>query len=446
MQNKLISFLWGDLSKDEIKKFSLLSFGFFLIIGSYWPLKALKDSIFVNIVGANHLPEVKILSLLFYFPLILLYSKIVDYFSKEKILYNFILLIGVFGLFIVYFLNHPTIGLANTSCGVHRIIGWVFYVFVEGYINLLVSLYWAFINDVTTPESAKKGYGMIAFGTQLGGVLFTLLGNYLSKDASLYATRAPLIALISVVTFFFLAFIVWSLKYFVPSKELSGYKVHIEKEKEEGYKKINVGFFDGLKIILSRSYVASIFAIIFIYEVITTIMSFQMYSMAKTSFLDPGQLNKFVFDYALAVQSIACIVALFGTSFFQRKLGIKFCLVSYPILLGLSIIIYFFNPSLNIIFYAMVLSKALNFSFNQPAKESLYIPTSKEIKYKSKAWIDIFGARAAKSFGSGIYKIAGTLVGFSSVIILTMIGIWIILSDKVGNKFSKTISNNELIQ
>lgn len=444
MLNRVISFLWGDLSKGEIRKFSLLSFGFFLIIGSYWPLKALKDSVFVNIVGDGHLPVVKILSLFLYFPLILFYSKIVDSFPKEKILYVFVTFVGVVGLFIVYFLNHPTIGLANTSCGVHRIIGWFFYVFVEGYINLLVVLYWAFINDVTTPESAKRGYGMIAFGTQLGGVLFTLLGSYLSRDISLYATRVPLIALISIVTLFFLVLVVWSLKYFVPLSEFHGYQ--IDKQEKEQREKISVGFFDGLKIILSQSYVASIFAMIFIYEAITTIMSFQMYSMAKTSFLDPGQLNKFVFNYALSVQVVACIVALFGTSFFQRKLGIRFCLISYPIVLGLSIIVYFFYPVLNVIFYAMVLSKALNYSFNQPAKESLYIPTSKEIKYKSKAWIDVFGARGAKSFGAGIYKVAGTLVGFSSVIILTMIGIWIILSDKVGSQFSKTTSKNELIQ
>ncbi|MFH1644020.1 MAG: Npt1/Npt2 family nucleotide transporter [bacterium] len=282
---------------------------------------------------------------------------------------------------------------------------------------------------------------MIAFGTQLGGVTFTFLGHFLSRDPNLYSSRAPLIAFISVVTFFGLALVIWSLKHFVSNEELKGYQSKNEDIKE----KIRVGFLDGFKVIISRPYVAGIFAIIFIYEAVTTILNFQMYSLAKKTFIDPGQLNKFIFDYALMVQALACIIALFGTSFFQRKFGIKFCLIAYPAILGLAIIFYTIYPTLNVVLFAVILSKALNYSFNQPTKESLYIPTSKEIKYKSKAWIDVFGARVAKTFGSGFYKAAGSLVGFTSMVTLGMIALWIILSDKVGKKFHKIVSKNELI-
>jgi AAA family ATP:ADP antiporter len=32
----------------------------------------------------------------------------------------------------------------------------------------------------------------------------------------------------------------------------------------------------------------------------------------------------------------------------------------------------------------------------------LYIPTTKDVKFKAKSWIDMFGGRAAKSVGSMI--------------------------------------------
>lgn len=46
MGYRLIRALWGDLSKEELKKFGLLALGFFFLIGSFWPLKILKDGIF----------------------------------------------------------------------------------------------------------------------------------------------------------------------------------------------------------------------------------------------------------------------------------------------------------------------------------------------------------------------------------------------------------------
>ncbi len=195
MGNRIIRTLWGDLKGDELKKFSLLALGFFFLIGSYWPLKTLKDSIFANIVGPSHLPVAKLFSLALFFPLVLLYSKLIDVFSKETMIYLLIAFYGALGLVFVYFLYHPTIGLQNTDAGSHRLIGWFFYLYVESYISLMVSLYWSFINDVTTPESAKKGYGLIIFGTQLGGFLFILAGHRLSADTSAYAQTAPLIAL-----------------------------------------------------------------------------------------------------------------------------------------------------------------------------------------------------------------------------------------------------------
>ena len=55
-----------------------------------------------------------------------------------------------------------------------------------------------------------------------------------------------------------------------------------------------------------------------------------------------------------------------------------------------------------ILFTLLSVLKAITFSLNEPVKELLYIPTSEAIKFKAKAWIDVFGARCAKAFGSYI--------------------------------------------
>jgi len=441
---KVVKFFWGDLQGNELLKYVLLSLGFFFLIGAFWPLKTLKESIFINIVGPLYLPYAKLISLALLFPVVLFYSKLVDMLEKEKLIYAVIGIYVVLGFILVYFLCDPVIGLENTTVSPSRWIGWIYYLFVESFITLMISLYWSFINDITTPESAKKGYGLIAFGTQLGGVLFILLGNYLSNDPSKYAKSVPIITAISVATFLMLAVIVYILKHFVIKDKPQGYEEIIKIEGSQEPKE-KVSFHEGLKILLTRPYVAGIFAMIFFQEFITTVIGFQLSLMVKASYVDPGAVNKFLFNYALAVQVIACAFALFGTSYFQRKYGIPFCLIVYPLLIGAALVAYLLHPSLHTVTYLMLIGKSLNYAFNQPAKESLYIPTIRSIKYKSKAWIDMFGMRFAKASGSTVNALVGSYISCVGFFALSCIGAWIFIAGLIGKKFTKVIENKQLI-
>ena len=457
MANKIIKALWGDLSEKELLKFVLLSIGSFFLIGSYWPLKTLKDSIFINLIGATHLPDAKLASLILFFPLVLLYSKLVDIFSKEKMIYVFISFYVLAGLVLVYYLSDPVIGLQNTSVNTHRYIGWAFYLFVESYGSLMVSLYLSFINDVTTPEAAQKGYGMLSFGTHLGACLFTLLGNFLSYDTTKYAQRVPLIALISISMFVMIAVVVFILKRLVGDKELEGYtaKALIKKEDHK------VGFLDGLKVLITRPYVSGIFLLIFFQELLTTIMDLQKNMLIGITYgANPGAVTKFLFGFNLAIQFIACVFGLLGTSYFQRKFGIKACIISFPILLGISLVGYIISPYIRLdlsiggyiitpalaaVLCVVLIAKVLNYALYQPAKEALYIPTSKNIKYKAKAWIDMFGMRFAKVTGSSLSKFLGPATHLVGGTCLGIIVVWIFLAKHVGDAFNKVTNNKTLI-
>jgi ATP/ADP translocase len=49
MISSIIHYFYPDLSKDEIKRFGLLSAIFTLIIGTYWILRLLKNTIFLKV-------------------------------------------------------------------------------------------------------------------------------------------------------------------------------------------------------------------------------------------------------------------------------------------------------------------------------------------------------------------------------------------------------------
>src|SRR3990172_8875753 len=93
-----IHYFYPDLNKDDIKKFSILSLAFFLIIGSYWLLRLLKTTLFYKIAFPESLgwaasqgrlfqPIAKFWSPFVVFALIMVYSKLIDMFHKHILFY-----------------------------------------------------------------------------------------------------------------------------------------------------------------------------------------------------------------------------------------------------------------------------------------------------------------------------------------------------------------------
>ena len=164
-------YLYGDLSPFELKKFSILAFMFTNLIGSYWLMRPLKDGVFYTLVGLEYLPYAKMLSFLIIIPLILIYSKLVDLYSRHILIY---IICGAYGILFAissFLLRLPDIGLANTNSDPSRILGWIVYVGIESYGSICVALFWSFVASSTSSASAKKGYPLIITGGQIGSIL-----------------------------------------------------------------------------------------------------------------------------------------------------------------------------------------------------------------------------------------------------------------------------------
>ena len=99
----------------------------------------------------------------------------------------------------------------------------------------------------------------------------------------------------------------------------------------------------------------------------------------------------------------------------------------------------------------MVFCKGINYALNQPAKEQLYIPTSKDSKYKSKAWIDMFGSRFSKGvLGSGINSLrpilgSGMFAIISATISFGLIGLWSVSAVYIGRKNKEAIKEDKFV-
>jgi len=110
------------------------------------------------------------------------------------------------------------------------------------------------------------------------------------------------------------------------------------------------------------------------------------------------------------------------------------------------------NPSVTILFYAMVIIKGLSYALNNPCKEILYIPSSKDVKFKAKGWIDLFGGRLAKALGSTFTAALRDLPSTEAMVevgvgvsLLLVVG-WSMAASHVGTTYLRLTERNEVIQ
>src|SRR5882757_9933497 len=91
----LASFIFGKFEDEEFKKFVRMGFVFTLIIGSYWTLRTLKNGVFMNLVSDNMLPWAKTVSIFFLFPVVGIYSTLLNKHSREKMFYIVPMIYGI---------------------------------------------------------------------------------------------------------------------------------------------------------------------------------------------------------------------------------------------------------------------------------------------------------------------------------------------------------------
>lgn len=440
-------------------KLFYLSMAFFFVIGGYTIAKELKDSLFVHIVGKDWIPFARILVTVMLIPAIFLYSKLVDRMRRYQLLNFFSLFFGVTGLVFVYLIGHPTIGLANTNIGPHRLFGWIFYIFVEGYSPFLVSVFWAFANSVSTPDEAKKNYGLMVAGSKLGGALSAGLAylifswgiwfmNY-SRSADILLHQ--FVYLLSVVMLLVVPVAILLLIKKVPGKDLHGYEAayQVEKEKKKSGKS-STGMLAGLKMLIEYPYVMGIFGMVYFYEVLGTVLSFVRLGVAQAHTQSLSEVSAYLCALMFVAHAAGFAISLLGTRELLKRLGTRVCLMLVPLICGALLLYILIDGSATAFAFAYALLKSINLAFSWPIRESLYIPTVKEIKFKSKSWIDAFGSKFAKTSGSAFNWLtagvgAQALVPVQSFFFASIIGVWFVTALLLGRRFDKAIEHNEVI-
>jgi len=426
IKNRLRSFLFKNMDKQEIKVFSLLSAAFFFIIGAYWTIRSLKNAILKDTVGVSSIPTAKKLSVVAIICLLLVYSKLVDRIPKHRLFFIVCTFYSACFFTIAYLFSNQ--GFVNPSW-----LGFASYSIIESFGSVVVALFWTLVATTVDISSAKRGYAVVFASGQIGA----LLGTTLVTKAEFFGI--PMLICISATIALFIPRII---KKFVMTSCKS-------KPACVTKKPAKTGLLEGVRLLATKPYLLGIFAIVAMYEIVVTIFDFQMQILANQEY-GTAAYAAFNAFYGQLVTIIACMFAFFGTRFFIKKFGFRFCLTFFPIVVASLVCYFYMFPSLWAALTGMVTIKALSYGFNNPVKEIIYLPTSDDIKFKAKSWIEMFGNRSSKAGGATINGVLSDIpqgfVTYGLIISLSVVGVWLMVALLMGGAFSRLVKKQRVVK
>jgi AAA family ATP:ADP antiporter len=465
VKTRIVSYFYPDIKPEEMKKFVLLALIFFLTIGAYWLLRLLKDTLFFKVCFPQDLgwlpcqgrlfqPTAKFWSPFVVFTLVMIYSKLVDIFKKHQLFYIICTAYSLlFGAISIILALRSIYGDAFLGKTILAQVGWVSYFAVESFGSLIAALFWSFTNSICDSESAKRGYPFIIACAQLGAIICSSLMIF-SYALGLW----QLFALVTCFTASIMILIWYFMKTIPPAEQIGDKHAHqTEKTKDVGL----ASFFTGIRLLLTRPYLIGIFIVSTVYEVINQIIEYQMKSQADIfpRFATEIGFAQFQGFYGVATNTLAFLMALLGTSYLIKKFGLRFGLLFFPaclILAFVSLFLYFSygNPTTGTLllatFIVMMFAKGLGYAVNNPVKEMMYIPTSKDVKFKTKGFTDVFGGRMAKMGGAqitNVYKHNLTdLMIFGTYFSLGFSFLWVLAALYVGQKNAQLVKDGDIVE
>ncbi|CAM9577678.1 unnamed protein product, partial [Discosporangium mesarthrocarpum] len=441
----ILRVLYGRFPQRDIARTAWLSLMLFSIIGGFWLLDSMKDTVFERVVGLELQPTAKLLSVLMTLLLVIQYNRLIDTCNKPTLFYILGTVYVLIFVSIALVLRNARLGMENHEPSPFRLVGWVSYIAIETYGSLAVALFWAFTNATVNLEGAKATYGLIIAGAQIGAILGSTMATLVATSPNLHVWHLYLAGGVSPAV---VALLVWGYVTMFPD-HLPGESMHREAGAMDSA-------LHGLKLVLKYEYVGLLFGISCLYEVVLTILDYQMKAreqgggrgcFRETSAEEADEeMTILMGHFGQATNSLSLMMSLFGTSLAVRYLGLRRVLRIFPSLLLLAVVTSFFKPNLAVLFVAV---SGLTYALNEPCKEMLYIPTSNAIKFKAKGWIDVFGSRCAKGVGSfitlsshGNKDALATYGGLASFMIsLMLLGVSFVM----GKHFDTLMESGEIV-
>jgi AAA family ATP:ADP antiporter len=321
-------------------------------------------------------------------------------------------------------------------------LGYFFFAAIESYGSLSVAAFWSYANSTLSLEDAERFYGPIIAIAQLGAALGSTMVTTTRWANITLVVLACLIIILHIIV------MTAYCRHFPPSnRQIQREEVIVAPTEEPT-------LWSGVYLILKHNYVLLIFGASSLYEISLTCLNYQMTILGSRRFEETGDEDmsfpQFMGHYGQLVNISSLFLSALVFPLLMRRVGLKSTLRIFPTLLLIVNVVAFgaLPGNLTVLFFSMSILKAMMYSIHDPSTELLYLPTSNAIKFKSKFWIDVVGARVAKAVGSSINTLAGSvdrsILVAGAPSLLTAAALWIV-SYYVGEVFEDLVAGKIVV-
>lgn len=326
------------------------------------------------------------------------------------------------------------------------VASYTFFIWFSVFNLFVVSVFRGFMADIWSFAQAQRLFGLIGVGGTLGGLCGSWLANTLAEP--LGSTRLV-----------FLSILLLEVAVFAVARLVAMHHIDEPAPGSDGTAEVpSTDVWRGLKLVLQRPYLRWIAGYIFLYGLIGTFLYFQQGKLVEATM--PGRDERTAYFAAIEfwVQLGTIGVQLFLTARLIRWFGTTFALVSQPAVALAGVVALAFAlyeaptwaaqgvrvaglvPELAVLALVQILLRISNFATAQPAREALYTVVEREVKYKSKSFIDTFVYRLGDSLGAwaflGILKLQVALAGIA-LLTAPLAGLWVVVGRTLGRTMGR---------
>ena len=409
--------LFADVRAGEGISALLLGLNVFLLLTGYAILKTARDPLILIKFTAEQKAYAAAGQALLLLLAVPFYGWFATQVSRLK------LLVGLNLFFASNLVLFSALGQAGIQIGV------VFYVWLGIFSLFVISQFWAFANDVYTEGQGRRLFPMIAFGQSLGAVAgasiaFFLFASFKSPYQLMLFTAMALLASIAII-------------FAVDRREIRRGGAAAAREAVEP-----LGSEGGFQLLLRDRYLFWIAVMTVLLNTVNTSGEFVLSKLVQdesirrfgADLVSEAQRGRFIGmfygSFSFWTNTVGLLTQLLLVSRLMRYAGVRRCLFVLPCISLTSYSIMAFAPVLVLVRVLKVAENSTDYSLQNTIRQALWLPTTREAKYKAKAAVDTFCTRmgdvlaagivfAATSAHAGLQTVAGCSVA------LTLSWLWV---------------------
>jgi ATP:ADP antiporter, AAA family len=448
--------LFTDVQPGEAGTALLLTLNIFLLLAAYYIIKPLREALILSGEGAEVKSYAAAGQAILLLGLVPAYGLLADRLPRRE------LLNAVTAFFVLCLVAFFALTKANVNVGV------VFFLWVGIFSLMMVAQFWSFANDLYTKEQGERLFVIVAFGMSLGAVIGSILAGQIIPLVGV--SQALLVAAGLLV----LAAVVSNV---VDARERARHETHLPShlttaeipaatgeyqiQAMEDTEKLTVSLpgtgpvsrRGTFRLVFGSRYLLLIALLMLVVNWVNTTGEYilgrtvadaavaAVNAGASDGLGVPEYIGRFYSQFFLVVNVVGLLLQLFVVSRILKYFGVKVAVLVLPVIALTGYTILAFAPVLALVRAVKTAENATDYSIQNTVRNVLFLPTSRDEKYKAKQAIDSFFWRAGDVMSAALVFVGVTMLsmgttGFARVN-LVLAGIWVILAVAVGREYGR---------